>query len=124
MSQRRPKFLNLRQIHMPVTAWVSILHRISGVVLFISLPFILTGMEALYESAASFERLSRWLAEPWLRGFALALLLLFIYHLLAGTRYLLFDLHIGTQRRAARRSAFAVLVVTLLGAAIIVIGTR
>lgn len=109
---------------MPVTAWVSILHRISGVVLFISLPFTLMGMEALYESPASFDRLSRWLAEPWLRIFALTLLLMFVYHLLAGTRYLLFDLHIGTQGRMARRSAFAVLVATLLCAVLIAWGLR
>lgn len=122
MVKQRPKFLDLRRIHMPITAWLSILHRFSGVALFISLPFMLMGMEALYGSPESFNRLTRWLAEPWLRIFALTALLIFFYHLLAGVRYMLFDLHIGTQRRAARRSAFAVFVVTLLGAALIVAG--
>lgn len=106
---------------MPVTAWVSILHRISGVVLFISLPLLLMGMEALYESAQAFDRLSRWLAAPSTRFLALTLLLLFVFHLVAGTRYLLFDLHIGTQRRTARRSAFAVFAVTLFGVAVVTV---
>lgn len=106
---------------MPVTAWVSILHRISGVVLFISLPFALLGMEALYESQESYDRVSRWLAAPAARLLALTLLLLFVFHLVAGTRHLLFDLHIGTQRRMARGSAFAVFVVTLLGVALLVV---
>lgn len=109
---------------MPVTAWVSILHRFSGVLLFISLPLLLMGMEALYQSPESFDRFSRWFDEPWLRITALGLLFSFIYHLAAGARYLLFDLHIGTARRAARRSAIAVLVVSLLSAVLIVFGVR
>lgn len=109
---------------MPVTAWVSILHRFSGVLLFISLPMLLMGMEALYESQASFDRLARWLVEPWTKILAFILLSAFIYHFAAGLRYLLFDLHIGTRRSMARRSAIAVLLATLVGTALVIFGTQ
>lgn len=114
MSQRRPIHLDLTRIHMPVTAIVSILHRVSGVILFLALPFLLAGFEGLLRSQQSYDNVVGWLQSPFGKLTSISMAVLFALHLAAGTRHLLLDLRIGLSRPAARRGAFGVLLFTLL----------
>lgn len=112
----RPVFRNLglTQIlgySMPPPAVVSILHRISGVILFlIGIPFILYLFQNSLTSELSFQ-VYRNAANSWLGKLVLLLLIWsFIHHLLAGIRFLLLDLHIGIERKPGAMTARVVLV--------------
>src|SRR5262245_39882278 len=74
MNQSRPKYLNLFEIRLPVPALVSILHRISGLVLFLFLPYLLWLLQASLASPESFERYRAVLANPLAKLTLIALL--------------------------------------------------
>ncbi len=118
--KRRPINLDLRTIHFPVTAWVSVLHRASGAFVFLVIPVILW---MLQESLASeqryitlFERLQHPLIKVMLWIFLSALL----YHSIAGVRHILMDFHIGESKKEARAGAWVVL--TLVGISFLILG--
>ena len=110
MNQSRPKYLNLFEIRLPVPALVSILHRISGLALFLFLPYLLWLLQASLASPESFERYRAVLADPVAKLTLIALLWAFLHHLLAGLRFLALDLHWGTELPAARTSSRVVLI--------------
>jgi len=100
--------LNLFQIRMPPPAVLSILHRASGLALVLILPFLLWLFDLSLDGEAGFER-----ARVLLHGGAAKLLLFLlawgvIHHLFSGIRFLLIDFDIGVDRKAARKSAWAV----------------
>ena len=110
MNQSRPKYLNLFEIRLPGPALVSILHRISGLALFLFLPYLLSLLQASLTSPESFERYRAVLANPVAKLTLIALLWAFLHHLLAGLRFLALDLHWGTELAAARTSSRLVLI--------------
>lgn len=110
----RPKHLNLMQIRLPVPGIVSIMHRISGVVLFLLIPLLLWLFQASLESPASFAALHAVVAHPLMKLLLLGLLWGYLHHLLAGLRHLFLDLHIGTELETARRTSLIVLVSGIL----------
>ena len=104
MNQNRPKNLNLFTIRFPLPAIVSILHRISGFVLFLMIPGLLW-LLAFSLSVDGFATLQEWLANPLLKLLAWLTLAAYLFHLIAGIRHLLSDLHLGDTLRAGRLSA-------------------
>lgn len=103
--KNRPKNLNLFTIRLPINAVVSILHRVSGVGLFLSLPLILLAFQALLRSESSYAALvsylNTWLIKLVLIGLAWA----FFHHFFAGIRHLLQDVHWLTSLQKARLSS-------------------
>jgi succinate dehydrogenase / fumarate reductase cytochrome b subunit len=110
----RPKFLDLFAIRLPVPGWVSILHRISGLGLFLSLPLLLWLLDNSLHSRASFARFQAYLANPVIKLVLLGLLWAFLHHLLAGLRHIAMDLDWGVELHAGRNSAKLVLIVSLV----------
>ena len=114
MSRARPKYLNLFQIRLPVPGLVSILHRMSGAVLFLLLPLLLVLFELSLESPQTFARFkvvySHWAVKLILVGVAWA----YLHHLCAGIRHLALDLDYGTELATARASSWAVLAVSVV----------
>jgi succinate dehydrogenase / fumarate reductase cytochrome b subunit len=110
MSKARPKHLNLFQIRQPVPAVVSILHRISGAVLFLFLWLFLAGLDRSLASADAFESLKATLGHPLTKLVALGFLWAYLHHLFAGIRHLGLDLRFGIDLPKARATAYAVLV--------------
>ena len=111
MKPSRPIYLDLLHIHQPLPAVISFLHRISGLLLFVSIPWLLTMFQASLSSAESFDAWKHSL------GAKLALFLVlaaYAYHFYAGLRFLVLDLHWGTTLKSARLSARVVLGMTLL----------
>ncbi len=93
LNKNRPKNLNLFTIRLPINALVSILHRVSGMVLFLMLPLLLLGLNLSFVSEASYFRILGWL-DFWLVkiifiGFSWA----FFHHFYAGLRHLAQDVH-------------------------------
>ncbi len=117
-KKARPEFRNIHvsQIvayRLPLAGIVSILHRISGALLFLALPLLLWLFELSIMSEISFEKLKA-LASAWpAKIVLLGLIWGFLHHLVAGLRYLVLDLHIGIDKAAAANSARLVLGVSL-----------
>ncbi|MBV5308322.1 succinate dehydrogenase, cytochrome b556 subunit [Chromatium okenii] len=110
MSKSRPIFLTLWQIKLPPSGIVSILHRLSGVLMVLALPIAAMLFELALTDTDGFNAAAAWL-NSW--SITLALLLLLwslLHHLLAGLRHLLLDLDIGLDRPVARRTAQIVLI--------------
>ena len=108
----RPVYLNLFRIHLPLMGWVSILHRLSGAVLFLSFPFAVWLLSKSLTNEAGFVEVRAWLALPLAKLALLGLVWLFSLHFFAGLRHLALDVHWGMTLPAARRSSVAVLVLT------------
>lgn len=114
----RPQYrnINVSQIvayRLPPAGIVSILHRISGALLFlVGIPFSLYLLQQSLTSEISFESYRAIVGSVIGKLVMLVLLWAFIHHAVAGIRYLLLDRHVGIQKEASRTSATAVLVVT------------
>ncbi|MCD6707706.1 MAG: succinate dehydrogenase, cytochrome b556 subunit [Thiobacillus sp.] len=108
----RPTYLNLFRIHLPLPGWVSILHRVSGALLFAALPFGVWALSVSLADEAGFQRIAGWLAHPLARLVLLGLIWAFVHHLLAGLRHLALDVHWGVDLRHARQTGSAVLLAT------------
>ncbi|HTJ97303.1 MAG TPA: succinate dehydrogenase, cytochrome b556 subunit [Rhodocyclaceae bacterium] len=113
MNKPRPKFLDLTAIRLPLAGFVSILHRVSGSVLFLALPALIGLFALSVESPAGFERAAHLARQPMIGIPLFGLTWAYLHHFCAGIRFLLLDLHIGLNKDGARRSAVAVLVVSL-----------
>ncbi len=115
VAKPRPIYLNLLRIRQPVPAIVSVLHRISGALLFlIGIPFVLWVTQHALASAQGWEATRSALAQPFVKLVMLALAWAYLHHLLAGIRHVIQDLHIGMQLKSSRTSAATVLVISLL----------
>jgi succinate dehydrogenase cytochrome b subunit len=119
MSKSRPKYLDLFEIKLPVPGLVSILHRISGLGLFLFLPFLLWLFQSSLTSPDSYVRYRAVFANPLVKLILVGLLWAFIHHLLAGLRFLALDLHYGTDLPAARASSRLVLIAAVVLTAIL-----
>ena len=106
-TDHRPVYIDLRKINLPVSALISITHRLSGMyVFFITLPLMLVLIYFSTESEDSFNDLSLFLKNY---KFILALIVLSFcilwYHILSGVRHLIMDAHIGESLLASKYSA-------------------
>ncbi|BCK87817.1 succinate dehydrogenase cytochrome b556 subunit [mine drainage metagenome] len=113
MNKTRPKHLALHKIKLPLPGYVSILHRVSGAVLFISLPLLLLLLDQSLRSIETYTNLTEHLASPFLKLVLLGLMWAFLHHFCAGLRYLAIDLHLLPSLAAARTSSKWVMAVSL-----------
>ena len=113
MSKARPKFLNLLQIRQPIPAVVSILHRISGALLFLFLWIFLIGLQRSLASPESYLQLKAFIDEPLVKLMILGLVWAYLHHTFAGIRHLGLDLRLGIELSGARMTAYAVLALAL-----------
>jgi succinate dehydrogenase / fumarate reductase cytochrome b subunit len=113
MQSTRPVFLELWRIKLPATGFVSILHRVSGVLMVLAIPVGAVLFDQAVSGPQGFAATSA-LLHHWLARLVLLLLAWSIlHHLFAGIRYLLLDLRIGLDRAASRLSAWIVIVAAL-----------
>jgi len=119
MSKSRPTYLDVFRIRLPVPGLVSILHRISGLGLFLFLPWLLWLFQSSLSSPESYARFRGALATPLAKLILIGLLWAFLHHLLAGLRFLALDLHYGADLPTARMTSRAVLVTAIVGTAIV-----
>lgn len=108
-NNKRPKNLDLRYIHLPVGGVVSILHRISGMLLVLALPLAFLLLQQSLRSPQDFARISALFGSLPARVLLLFGTIMLTHHFLAGVRHLLQDLDIGISRSAGRLGAWLVL---------------
>ena len=95
MNDKRPVNLDIWTISLPITAYVSILHRVSGVILFGAVGVLLWMLDMSLASQDSFNTLKAILAHPLSKLVMWGILAALAYHLIAGVRHLFMDLGIG-----------------------------
>jgi len=117
-DKKRPEFRNIHitQIvgyRLPAPGMVSIMHRVSGALMFLLLALVIWLLELSLGSELSFVRLKDVAAQWWAKLIFLVLVWALLHHLAAGIRYLLLDLHVGIEKAASVKSALAVFAVSL-----------
>lgn len=114
----KPQFRNihitqLRNYRLPLAGLISILHRISGAMMFLMLPFILYMLDQSLLSEGTFAYFkgitSNWFVKLILLGLSWA----YLHHFCAGIRHLIMDNHIGIEKNSSRQSAVGVFAVSL-----------
>ncbi|HXN15950.1 MAG TPA: succinate dehydrogenase, cytochrome b556 subunit [Usitatibacter sp.] len=119
----RPKYYDLNLAHLPPPGLVSILHRVTGALLFFPvIPVLLYLLQASLASEEGYAYWRHFFSHPVLKLVLLAGVWLYAHHFFAGIRFLLLDLHLGITKEAARASALGVLVLGV--AATLLIGWR
>lgn len=121
-NEKRPVNLNLLTIRLPIPALASILHRVSGVLLFLAIPTFLYGFQQALISPESFAALQKLIANPLIKTWVWLVISAFVYHLIAGTRHILMDFGIGEGKASGKTTAVIVLVLAI--ACSIIIGVR
>jgi succinate dehydrogenase / fumarate reductase cytochrome b subunit len=115
MQSDRPKYLNLLEIRQPLPAVVSLLHRVSGALLFFpGIPFLLCGLDMTLNSPQDYARLQSLLDNYLVKGLLTLLLWSFLHHFFAGIRFLALDLGYGGALGRARASSKIVLAAGIL----------
>jgi succinate dehydrogenase / fumarate reductase cytochrome b subunit len=117
----RPEFRNigigqiLTAYRLPLAGRVSILHRVSGALLFLFLPFLLYLFDQSLTSELSFEMFKAFLANIVVKLITLVLAWAFLFHFCAGVRHLMMDTnHNAVSKESGKRTSVIVLVVSSL----------
>ena len=114
----RPKYLNLQalifEIRLPLPGWISILHRISGALLFVALVWLLWMLDRSLDSEAAFEKIRHYGGLWPVKLVLLALVWAYCHHFCAGIRYLFLDLDKGIDLATARLTSWIVLAASLI----------
>lgn len=117
VKKPRPEFRNISigQIltyRLPLAGRVSILHRISGALLFLLLPFSLYLFEQSLTSELSFASLKAFFSYPLVKLIVLVLAWAYLFHFCAGLRHLLLDTHCAVTKQGGRQTSIVVFVVS------------
>lgn len=116
----RPRYYDLNIAHLPPPGLVSILHRISGLLLFFPvLPALLYLLQDTLGSEQGYARWRDFFGQGEVKVILLGFVWLYAHHFWAGIRYLLLDLHWGVEKAPARASAYAVLVLGVVTALLV-----
>ncbi len=115
MSKKRPINLDIGTIKLPITSYVSILHRISGVILFFAVAIMLYALEASLASEQSFDALKNFFSSTLFQIILWGCLIALTYHVIAGLRHIVMDFGIGEDNfQAGRRSAWLVVIIAVV----------
>ena len=127
LAKKRPEFRNINALsdlpsyRLPAAGWVSILHRISGFIMFLLMPFIIWMFDVSVSSEYSFARFKAAfnIGLGFMPGFliklvALALIWAYLHHFIAGLRHLWMDMdHHAVSMEFGRKSAVATLALSI-----------
>lgn len=107
-NNNRPVFLDLARIRLPITALISIAHRIAGIVLFLSIPFAIYLLDLSLGSEPGYNRVLELLGGAAMKWAVIFIFWALAHHVYAGLRVLLIDCGIGVERDEARRTAWLI----------------
>ena len=114
MKKNRPVNLDIGTIRLPITSYVSILHRASGVVLVGGILLLLWMLDISLRSEEEFNSISVTLEQPLMKIILWAILSGLAYHLVMGVRHLIMDFGIGESLKGGKRGAAIALVVAII----------
>ena len=122
IKKARPKYLSLAallfEIRLPLAGWVSILHRVSGALLFFATVWLLFLLDRSLASESGFESVKSYAAHPLVKVALLVLIWSYCHHFCAGIRFLFLDIHKGIDKETSRLTSIVVIVAGLALAAL------
>jgi succinate dehydrogenase / fumarate reductase cytochrome b subunit len=113
-QDKRPVNLDISTIKLPLSAITSITHRISGLILFVSIGILLWMLDLSLSGQAGFDQLQDMLTNPLVTIIVWGILSALAYHIVAGAKHLLMDMGIGESKEAAPIGATIVIIVSVL----------
>ena len=114
MKQKRPVNLDLGTLSYPPMAIASILHRLSGIILFLLFPFALYLFNLSLHSETTFQDMQMLLTGRIYKFFIWVFCSALSYHVFAGVRHILMDIGFGERLQTARNTAVFVIVLAIL----------
>ena len=114
----RPVNLDLGTIELPVTAYASITHRVTGVLMFFSSFLMLWALDASLQSEASFDGLAKVMSSAPAKGIAWVIATVLPYPALAGIKHLVMDAGVGETLRGGVIGARVVFLLAALSAVV------
>lgn len=114
VKDNRPVNLDFKTLRLPLPAITSILHRISGVIVFGGVFVLLWLLSSSLQSEAGFTDVQNWLATPLVKLIVWGILAGLLYHLIAGVKHLVMDLGIGETLQGANTGAKLVVVISVV----------
>mgnify|MGYP003532314826 CR=1 FL=1 len=114
VKSQRPVNLDIRTIKLPITAYTSILHRVSGVILFVGVAIMLLALDASLSSEEGFAEVKAYLNSPLAKLIVWGLLSALLYHLVAGIRHLIMDAGHGETLEGGKLGSKIVIAVSVV----------
>ncbi|WP_113874897.1 succinate dehydrogenase, cytochrome b556 subunit [Marinomonas aquiplantarum] len=112
MNKKRPVNLDILTISQPVTAIVSILHRVTGIILFVGLAFLFYAFDLSLDSQQGFDQVVNILQTSFLAKFIIwGVVSALLYHLVAGVKHLFMDMGYFEELDSGRSAAIANLII-------------
>jgi len=121
-TAKRPVYLNLLKIRLPLPGVISFAHRITGVILFLAIPFAVYLLDQSVQSPQAFANVQQMLDQPLMLLVQVLVLWSLAHHFFAGIRFLLIDAEIGVDKSSARTGSWLVLLVETITVVIIICG--
>jgi len=119
VNKKRPVNLDISTIKLPITAYVSILHRMSGIFLFAGMAFLLWMLDSSLDSQESFAAVRDVTANPICQFVLWAVLSGLAYHMVMGIRHLIMDFGVGESLKGGQLGAKIALVIAIVSIALI-----
>lgn len=117
-KDKRPMNLDIGSMKLPITAWVSISHRVSGVLLFVFSVLMVWALDRSLASEASFTALVSVLQAPLAKVLLWVVASALSYHALAGVKHLIMDFGVGESLEGGIAGARAVIALALVSAVV------
>jgi succinate dehydrogenase / fumarate reductase cytochrome b subunit len=114
VTKKRPVNLQLTTMQFPATAIVSILHRVSGFVIFLLLPLFLWMLSASLGSVDQFDALKACMTSPVMKFILWIILSAIAYHVVAGLRHLLMDFGVAEEKESGKIGAITAMVLAFV----------
>ena len=121
-KDKRPVYLNLFKIRLPVAGVVSLAHRVSGILMFLAMPFVVYLLDLSVQSSEGFEQALSILQHPFLIAVQILFVWALAHHLFAGIRFLLIDADIAIEKIPANRAAWLVMFLAVSVVVIVALG--
>lgn len=109
-TTRRPVHLNLLKIRLPIGGIMSIIHRATGVFMFLALPYLIYLLDLSLSGAEGYRQAGEQVHGVFGTVFVFLIMWSLAHHLLAGIRYLLIDIDLGVEMEVARQTALGVVI--------------
>lgn len=119
MAEPRPVYLNLFKIRLPVTGMVSLAHRFTGVLLFLSIPVCVWLLERSVSSDSGFDQVQDLFSQLPVKLLSLMIIWSLAHHFFAGIRFLLLDIDVAILKQQSRITAWLVIAAELVTIAVI-----
>ena len=119
---KRPVYLNLFKIRLPIAGVVSLAQRASGILMFLAMPFVVYLLDLSVQSSESFEQALSILQHPFIVAVQILFVWALAHHLFAGIRFLLIDADVAIEKIPANRTAWLVMFLTVAVVVIVALG--